>query len=785
MKLKKLIPAVIALTLTLTYAISGAFAFDEEDYATRGEVAETLISAADDYNPGVEKTEVIKGYGGELFEERAATRAETLVMLSRAFGGLPEPDGYNAEIAILSGGFTDVPVWAAAELEDAFEAGIVAGTSEGIFSPDEPVTKEQLELFIRRVYSLYGSNEKDDFYAAVNKETLNGIELKPGRVIAGTIYDLNDRATEQIKGIIKEIVSKPHPKGGAEQKIADYYKSITDIEARNMAGISPIKEYLDLIEGADTIDDLVGVQNTLQKELCVSPFMGFSLDVDDMDSSRYALVFKTAEPTFTEADYEDISGAAASAYLRYGETVFKLIGENESAAAIMARQCFELEKILAGAKMDQDAYSDVDKTYNVFTLREIKDMFGGIDIDSVLGASGFEASDKIIINDVGLTKAFAGYFRDETLDALKAYAKQRLALMYGPTLNREFDEASDQFTKDYLGVEDAYTDEETAIMLVKGSMPEYIGRLYSERYFSEEAKREVENMVQDILEVYRRRLENNSWLSETTKERALRKLDALGVKVGYPDSWESPLDGAEITPPEEGGSYFENQINIKKAYRRSEIEKQNRPVDKSDWALSAFMVNAYYTPESNDITFPAAILQAPLYDVSASYEENLGGIGFIIAHEITHAFDNNGAKYDENGNAADWWEPEDYDEFQRLCGEMIEFYDGWEGVPGIPVDGTLTLSENVADQGALQCITEIAAGLEDPDLKRLYTSFAHCWATVTTREYSDMRSKIDYHSDEKLRVNRTVVNCGEFYEVFRVEEGDGMYVNPEDRLQIW
>ena len=273
MKLKKLISAVIALTLT--YAANGVCAFAGEDYATRGEVAETLIAAADDYNPGVEKTDIIRGYGGELFEEQYATRAETLAMLSRAFGDLPEPDGYNAEIAIPSASFTDVPDWAAAELADAFDAGIVAGTSEGIFSPDEPVTKEQLELFIRRVYSLYGSNEKDDFYAAVNKETLNGIELKPGRVIAGTTYDLNDKATEQIEEIIKEIVSEPHSKGGAEQKIADYYKSITDVEARNRERISPIKEYLDLIEGADTIDDLVGVQNTLQEELCISPFMDF------------------------------------------------------------------------------------------------------------------------------------------------------------------------------------------------------------------------------------------------------------------------------------------------------------------------------------------------------------------------------------------------------------------------------------------------------------------------------------------------------------------------------
>lgn len=289
----------------------------------------------------------------------------------------------------------------------------------------------------------------------------------------------------------------------------------------------------------------------------------------------------------------------------------------------------------------------------------------------------------------------------------------------------------------------------------------------------------------EIVDFYKERIGALTWMSDTTKAAALKKLDTLMIKVGYPDSFACPADQAEIVSPENGGSYFDNTVRLKKAEKDYNAKLLYEPVDKSEWALEPFTVNAYYTATSNDITFPAAILQAPLYDVNASFEENLGGIGFIIAHEITHAFDNNGAKFDENGNAADWWTPEDYNTFNDLCADMIAFYDGYEGIPGIPMNGTLTLSENIADQGAVQCITEIESRRESPDFKTLYTSFAKCMAATTTRAYAQYAATFDYHSDAKLRVNKCVVNCPEFYEAFGITENDGMWVAPENRVRVW
>ena len=259
----------------------------------------------------------------------------------------------------------------------------------------------------------------------------------------------------------------------------------------------------------------------------------------------------------------------------------------------------------------------------------------------------------------------------------------------------------------------------------------------------------------------------------------------MNIKIGYPDEWGSYLDNANIKSKADGGSYFENIIEIAKASKNELLSCQGTSVDKTVWDMYPYTVNACYSPTSNDITFPAAILQPPMYDVNASYEENLGAIGYVIAHEITHAFDNNGAKFDENGNAADWWTEKDYTEFEKRCEKTVYFYDRQEGIPGVPMNGTLTLSENVSDQGAVRCVTEVASKLENPDYKKLYRSMANAWASTKTREYAKYAAEADVHSEDKLRVNRVVVNCEEFYKAFGITEKDGMWVAPEDRIEIW
>ena len=658
-------------------------------------------------------------------------------------------------------------------------AGLAAGTADGIFSPYDDVTKEQLELFIKRAYALFGTNEKDDFYAAVNKDALNKLEIKPGRMMSGTLYDLQDESMEEVNAIIKETIEK----GSKEQKIADFYKNILDSDSRNEIGIAPIKPYLADIDSAKDVKDLAAVQIKLIENLYTAPFTGFSITTDFKDNTKYIMYFGTMEPYLTKDFYLNGTDEQKASYFKYLKTICEIAGENITDKQI--EDFYNLEKTLAEKQLNPEDGNNIDKIYNIYTFDEIQSIFPSFDFGEVLESSGLKKEDKILVMDNELMKEFAGLFSDENLETLKNAAKLSVLLNYGGALNTAFIDAANTFNQEYLGISGTYSDEERAAMNVASVMPDYIGEIYAEKYFTEDAKQNVLKMVNDIISVYKERINNLDWMSAATKEKAINKLDKMGIKIGYPDKWDTYLDSAQINSKADGGSYFDNILEIAKASVKYLSELQGTSPDRTKWEMYPYTVNACYSATENDITFPAAILQPPMYDVNASYEENLGAIGYVIAHEITHAFDNNGAKFDENGNAADWWTEEDYAEFEKRCEKMVYFYDRQEGIPGVPMNGRQTLSENVADQGAVQCITEVVSQLENPDYTKLYHSMAKAWASTKTREYAKYAAGVDVHSEDKLRVNRVVVNCDEFYEAFGITEKDGMWVAPVERIKIW
>ena len=780
MDIKRITAAGLTAAMLFTNSV-----FASDMYATRGETADMLLSAADDYNKDVKRSDIIKGYGGdgELHEDWNINRAEALVMLSRAFGTLPELTGHNARVALKSGDFTDIPEWAAPELTPVLDAGIAAGTADGIFSPYDDVTKEQMEIFIKRAYALFGSNEKDDFYAAVNKDALNKLELKPGRMIAGTLYDLQDDSTEKVNEIIKEAIEKSGAKGSKEQKIADFYQNILDNDSRNEIGVTPIKPYLADIDSAKNVKELADVQTKLVENLYTAPFAAFSITTDFKDNTKYIMYFGTTEPYLTKDFYINGTDAQKESYFKYLKTVCEIAGENVTDKQI--EDLYNFEKVLAEKKLNPEESNNIDKIYNIYTFDEIQSLFPSIDLEKVLESLGLKKENKILVTDEEAVKEFAKLFTDENLETLKTAAKLSILLNYGGALNTAFIDAANTFNQEFLGISGTYSDEELAAMSVANVMPDYIGEIYAKKFFTEEAKQNVLKMVNDIVSVYKERINNLDWMSTETKEKAINKLDKMGIKIGYPDKWDTYLDSAQINSKADGGSYFENILEIAKASVKYLSELQGTTPDRTKWAMYPYTVNACYNATSNDITFPAAILQPPMYDENASYEENLGSIGYIIAHEITHAFDNNGAKFDENGNAADWWTKQDYAEFEKRCEKMVYFYDRQEGIPGVPMNGRQTLSENVSDQGAVQCITEVVSRLENPDYKKFYHAMAKAWASTKTREFAKYAAGTDVHSEDKLRVNRVVVNCDEFYKAFDITEKDGMWVAPAERVKIW
>ena len=770
---------VLAWLLTLALMLCPGAALASPDALTAGEAADILLAAADDYNPGAARADVLGGAD----EDEPASRAQGLEMLGRAFGKMPELTGQNARGA-LPADFADLPAELSPTLQDVLGAGLVEADGQGKLNPDAPLSEAELNLWIRRAYALFGTNVRDDFYAAVNRDKLNQLVIQPGMFNAGTMYDLIDESNKQMQALLEEITSQPHEPGSTGQKIADYYQSILDVDARDAAGIEPIKPALEKIDSAQSVQELMDAQNWILSQWCKTTLLGFSLSTDFEDSTRYRLTLETFSPSMPMDSYQAESGAQAEAYKKLRTEYFAQIEPREQAERD-AQLYFEFEKALSQSCLNPQDSNDVSKLNNLYTMDALQAIFHTVDLDAVLAASGYAGEAQVLVLDEGLAQALAEQLTQEQLPTLKAVAKMSILAKLGGMLNHEFTDISNAFVQEYFGLSGSSSAEEDAAMYTQNAFSAELGQLYAQRCFSAEAKADVERMVRDIMDVYRRRIQALDWLSDETKVRALRKLDTMNVKIGYPDADDSETDGLEIRSTRDGGSFFENAMAVARAAHQKEIERQGKPVDKSEWTLEPFTVNAGYEPSSNDITFPAAILQPPMYDLNASYEENLGGIGYVIAHEITHAFDNNGAKFDENGNAADWWTPEDYAAFEGLCADMAEFYDGWEGTPGIPCNGWQTLSENVADQGAAACITQIASEMDSPDFATLYRSLANVWAAACSREYALILSQTDLHSSEKLRINRVVVNCDPFYKAFGVEPGAGMYVSPEDRVHIW
>lgn len=783
MKCKRWLAGLLAALLLLPPAT--ALAADGTEALTRGQARDLLLAAADDYHPGVTAEQILHGdETGALHEDRIVTRAEAMVMLSRAFGTLPEPAGDSARRAYDAGNFTDLPVWAKEELNAVLQAGIVAGTSATAFSPNAPMTRAQLETMIRRVYALEGSNLKDDFYAAVNKEWLDASEIPAGYPSTGTIYEMTIRANEQVAGIIEEIVAGSPAPGSKEAAIKNLYENVTDWDARNRAGIDPIRPWLEAIDSAESLDELMEVHCTISKEAAMSVLMGFGLATDLKDSTRNILAFESLYPSLgTRESYED--GTAKDAYLRYLTTLLTLGGRSEAQAAEEAAAYFALEKELAGAMMDRQDYGNADRIYNLYTMEQLQAVFPAVDLREILAATGLAADDKILVQDPGLLQAAAAYFDDAHLELLKTAMRLGVLSGFGGVLSQDFTTAAQAFQSAMYGVEGSLSDEEITAQQVQAYLSDYLGEIYVETYFSAAAKADVEAMIEEFRAIYKARIQALDWMSDATKARAIEKLEAMTVNVGYPDQWDDAMDAAEIRSASQGGSYFENALAMSRAARDAAVRTQNEPVDKGAWQMSAYTVNAYYDATANSINFPAAILQAPLYDVKADNTENLGGIGYVIAHEMTHAFDNNGAKFDAEGNAADWWTAEDYAAFQALCADAVAFYDGVESIPGVVCNGTLTLSENVADLGAVACITEAEGREARPDYQTLYEAAARTWRGSASREMSEYLSVMDVHAPDKLRGSRALQSCDAFYEAFDIQPGDGMYLPPEARVQIW
>ena len=789
---RKLVALLLASAMTLGAMPVGAVLAAEEaqtevvidvdettpvEAITRAQACEMLLTAADDYNnPEATQEQLMEGFE-DMDTEKPVTRTEALVMLVRAFGGVPEIKGNNVYLAITQPEFTDVPEWAAAELADLFAAGIIEQKEEGILGADDPVTADEMDHYIRRMYRLYGTNLKDDFYQAVNKEALDTIVIPEGKTMIGNAR--TNLIDQQINELIAQTAAAEQDKASKAGKIKTLYENYLNKDARNAQGYEPLKPYLDEVEAATDVADLVGTR-------AFSKVAAFVVFLDSRDSTHYIDLFTTKVINVKDM-YEGNDESGKEKLRNYVTALFQLIGYSGEEAQEAFGNVFALDAKIAEGSLGLTEVIDVNKTYNIYTLDEICDVFRNVDMNVLFDKSSLKNKDKFLVTDVGAMEALAGLLDNQNLDALKDYFKYLLLDSYAEVLSDEFAQAKKDYSAAQTGAVGSLSDEENAAKFVNTQIAAYVGELYGDKYVDDEMKADITEMITAMIDIYRERIQVLDWMSDATKEKAIKKLDTMGIKVGAPDEYpEIPLDSMELRSYEDGGSLLENVMTIEDANQKDVQRYEGQEMDRSEWLYPPQTMNANYSSTYNDVTIYAAFLQVPgAYSKDASYEQNLGALGVVIGHELSHAFDSQGSQYDENGNVVNWWTEEDAAAFAGRCQKVVEYYDGREEGPAIPMNGALTLTENTADLGGMAVVLELASRKEDFNYAEMFESWARLWMGAIYRPVLEMDAASDYHSLDSVRVNALLPNFDEFYETYGITEGDGMWVAPEDRVSIW
>lgn len=634
---------------------------------------------------------------------------------------------------------------------------------------------------------------QDDFYEATNREWLQNAQIKPGNVEQSTFNELSDQADQEIKIIFDTLLygTSRDKLTETQKKMIILYENVMNEEERNKQGIEPIKPYLKALKEIQTPEELLELLGQEEMSLFNSLVM-FQVMPDFKDSNRYVLEIGSSSLLLGDPD-EYTKPSKQTVHKRtllkeYLEHLLVLGGYRIDEAEQKIENAFVFEQKLAPSMWGQEAITQEDnlyeKIYNISSLKELEQSNITFRITDLMRNLGYDQAKKIVIQEPKWLEQLNQIYTIDNLQLIKDYLEVHLFAEVANYLGKDFEEANKQYISKAYGVEGELPKEQIALDRVSSLFTDELGKLYISKYFSKEEKQEVENLVEDIINQYKVRLKKVDWMSKKTKKNAIKKLEAITVKVGYPKEWED-YEGLEIKSYEEGGSLLQNMIKAALFSRSQALDRMNKKVDKEAFAIPVQMVNAVYSPNNNDITFPAAILQAPLYDANQSLEANLGGIGAVIGHEITHAFDPTGAKFDEKGNLKEWWTQEDYEKFAEKTKRVQDFYDQIEVFPGYKVNGDLTVGENIADIGGIATTLDLVEGLSKANYKDFFEAWAKVWRLRSTPEYEIEKLKIDVHAPHKVRVNAVLQQFERFYEIYNVTDKDKMYVKPEERLSIW
>jgi len=632
---------------------------------------------------------------------------------------------------------------------------------------------------------------QDDFYDAINSKWLNTTKIEEGKSTASTFDDVEEKVTNQTKDIINNLLNNKdqYNANSDEKKIINLYNNTLNVEARDKAGLKPVEKNLDEIKAVKTIDELTKLWTN--KEI-INSTITFTVERDIKDTKTNILYIGTTglslgDPDeYTNPTENTIKNKKLTE--NYYNKVLVLSGYTQEEAKIKVDNMFKFEEIIAPAMMGKHEKSRtsnlIDTMYNVYTLDELDYLAPNVNLPAIMSSLGIEKANKIILQDPMWLKIFNKIYTQGNLYLIKNYIEIVNLIHASNFLSEDFEIANKEYTNSLLGVTGSISKEKDAINTVDSMMGMAIGKIYAEMYISKETKKDVENITKEIIEAYKKRINNLEWMSSSTKKNATDKLDKLNVKIGYPEEWVD-YSKINIRSYEEGGSLFQNAMELRN-FARNEISKKiNQPADENGDDFTPQTVNAFYSANENSIIIPGGIIQGYFYDSNRTREENLGGIGVIIGHEISHAFDNTGSQYDSNGNISNWWSKRDYEQFTEKAKKIANFYSQIEALPGEKINGYATVGENIADIGGVSCLLDILDTMDKPNYKAFFEGYATTWRQMTTKEYAEYVLILDDHSPNKFRVDAVLPQFQKFYDIYKITEKDGMYVKPEDRLGIW
>lgn len=626
---------------------------------------------------------------------------------------------------------------------------------------------------------------QDDLYNYVNGEKIESLVIPDDLPSIGGFTTLHTEVEALMIGEFNRMSDTGDYPDDYLRRACALFAAAKNVEKKAADGVAPLLKDLALIEGLKDMGDF----NAALKELVLSGMplpLEISVETDMKNTKVHGVNLQGPGVILPDASYYKPEMAPQKEALlgiwsAMAQAVLAKSDLSEEAQAQYIQDTLAFDAILGGLVKSQEEWSEYIKAYNPRKTSTVCKMVAPIDLKGLLKDLFGKVPEKVGVSEPRYFKAFATVFNEETFNIYKHWAYVTKMVGSCSLLSEELREIGGTFYRALAGIPAMTAVEKFAYQLASGMYSEPVGLYYGRKYFGEEAKKDITEIVYQIIDTYKTRIQNNPILCPETRAKAILKLSTMGVKMGYPDKARAVYDSLIF---DEGASLYEMVTSLKRIKREDGFSKLYKDVDRTLWAMPGHMVNACYDPFVNDITFPAAILQPPFYALSQTRSENLGGIGAVIGHEISHAFDSNGAKCDENGNINNWWTKEDEKRFKGLIKAMVKQFDGIE-LPWGKVNGKFIVSENMADNGGMAVTLDIMSKVKNANYEEYFANWARVWCTKAKPEYQKLLLSIDVHGPAILRANMPPRNFDEWYKTFKVKKTDKMYIEPKSRLIIW